>query len=457
MDEYDVLIIGSGTAGQTAAHALVARGLHVGLVEKSDRPGGVCALAGCQAKKWFYEMTEIAARCRHLKDNGVVKPPEISWPDILAEKNRFTDQVPAGTINGLEYQGIEFIPGNACFKDHETITIEDETLKARYYVLASGAVPMTLPIAGAEHLITSTQFLDLKQLPPRLVFIGGGFISFEFAHFAARLGPENRQIQILEAADRPLGPFDAEMTEHLMDASAQEGIDIRTGVKIESVEKVGDGYLIKTSDDEIAADLVVHGAGRTADLEGLKPENAGIDYSLRGVAVNDRMQTSNPRVYAIGDCAATVQLARVADFEAQAAAANIAAAFDPTRESGMIVDYRFVPSLLFTYPQFGMVGKTEQALRQAGIEYRKSSASNVGWPTYRRIGMANAAYKILVGSDNRVLGAHIISDNASGMINTLRQAMMNGMTVKELYHSCIMTPYPSRESDLIYMLKPLTK
>ena len=165
------------------------------------------------------------------------------------------------------------------------------------------------------------------------------------------------------------------------------------------------------------------------------------------------MRTSNPRIFAIGDCAATIQLARVADFEGHAAARNILAQLgkgDPTT-----VDYGAVPAVLFTHPQYGMVGKTEATLQKEHTSYRKSFAKNLRWPTYRRVGMAHAAYKIMVGDDGRFLGAHFLSDNAAGLVNTIRLAMMNDLSVETLYHQSIMSPYPTRESDLIYMLKPL--
>ena len=121
------------------------------------------------------------------------------------------------------------------------------------------------------------------------------------------------------------------------------------------------------------------------------------------------------------------------------------------------MDYSAVPTVLFTYPQFGMVGYTEDILKDEGIPYRKSFGQNLTWPTYRRIGMSDAAYKILMGADGEILGAHILSDNAAGLINTIRLAMLNRIPVETLYRQSIMSPYPSRESDMRYMLKPFVK
>lgn len=457
MAAYDVVVIGSGTAGQTAAYELNKKGLGVAVVEKSGTPGGTCALAGCQAKKWFYEGAEIIAKAGHLKGKGVLSTPQVTWTGFLREKNEFTGAVPANTLSGFKKAGIDMLTGSARFLDEKTLNIDGRTISARYFVIATGARPLPLPIKGIEHAITSSQFLDLPSLPARFVFIGGGFISFEFAHFVARLGDaQNRQTTILEAAPRPLGPFDDEMVSLLVAASGAEGIDIHSGVQISAVEQDGGAFRVITGDGvAYAADVVVNGAGRLADIDDLALDHAGVDYSRRGIAVNARMQTTQPHVYAIGDCAATVQLARVADYEAMVAANSILGpkASAPWPE----IDYSAIPAVLFTYPQYGMVGYTEEALKDQGIPYFRSFGKNLRWPTYRRIGMSNAAYKILVDTDGLFLGAHILSDNAAGVLNTIQLAMLNGIPVQTLYRQSIISPYPSRESDLLYMLQPLLR
>ena len=248
---------------------------------------------------------------------------------------------------------------------------------------------MRLPIKGIEHVITSDDFLELNVLPPSILFIGGGFISFEFAHFAARLGSTNQRSIILEASDRPLGVFDAEMVERLVETSKAEGIDVRNNVDIEAIEIHAKGFSVRTTNGgSFETDLVVHGAGRVPDLDTLGLNAAGIDYSEGGIGVDQTLRTSNRRIFAVGDCAATIQLARVADKEAHVAAANILAELDLHREATM--DYRAVPAILFTYPQYGMVGQTEAALKQDRKTYQKSFAKNLSWPTYKRVGLEHA-------------------------------------------------------------------
>jgi len=454
MDKYDVVIVGSGTGGQTAAFDLNEKGVKVAVVEKSDRPGGTCALAGCQPKKWFYEAAEAIAKSRHLVGRGIVAAPEGNWSQVLRQKRQFTSRIPGGTIENLQNAGIDFVAGTATFLDNKTLSVNGKKLQARFFVLATGAKPMQLPIEGIEHVITSDDFLELNELPPSMIFVGGGFISFEFAHFAARLGASRQQSVILEVSDRPLGAFDAEMVELLVAASRDEGIDVICSVDIEAIEKHANEFSVRTvQGDSFKADLVVHGAGRVPDLDTLGLDAAGIEYSKHGILVDHSLRTSNRRIFAVGDCAATIQLARVADQEAHVAAANILAELDIGRRA--IMDYRAVPAILFAYPQLAMVGQTEAALTQDQQSYQKSFAKNLSWPTYKRVGLQHAAYKVLVDAKNQILGAHILSDHASGLINTIKQAMLNGTTVNELYQQTLVSPYPTRESDLSYMLKPL--
>ena len=454
MKELDVLIVGAGTAGQTAAFDLAAEGYRVAVVDKSDKPGGVCALYGCQPKKWFYELTEIVARCKHLRGIGITAPPSFSWRQVLEAKNNFTSEIPQATVSNLKGNDIEYLQGEAVFVDRDTIKVNETSFTPRYIILATGAIPMPLPIDGSQHLATNRDFLDLEKMPNRVTFVGGGFISFEFAHFAARLGADPGEVIILEVADRPLGAFDSDMVDQLVKASRAEGIQVRTGLSIQSISKDATGFTVSLeSGERIATDLVVHGAGRVADIETLNLKAAGISFNRRGIEVDSHMTTSNPKVFAVGDSAATLQLARVADSEAHTAAATIIA-----RESGEplpSIDYGATPAMLFTYPMLGMVGKTEDDLTKQEIKYWKSFDKDLNWTTYRRVGLKHAAYKILVDDRGKILGAHILSDNATGLINTFKQAILDGTTASELHKANIMSPYPSRESDILYMLEPL--
>lgn len=451
MDRFDAVIIGTGTAGQTAAFKLAAKGYTVAIIENSDTPGGTCALRGCQAKKWFYEVTEIVARCCHLQGIGVTTPPQTDWQQILAEKNDFTAKVPEQTISNLKGNDITYVEGKAVFIDQSTVTVNDTRYTADYFIIATGASAMHLPFDGNEYMITSDDFLELQSLPQHIAFIGGGFISLEFSHFAARLGDGKGDIHILEVNDRVLSPFDDDMVEQLVEASQADGIQVHTGVSIQAIEKSLSGYIIVLkSGDNLQVDLVVNGAGRAPNTDSLNLDAAGVQYSKKGIDVNSSMQTSKAHIFAAGDCAASLQLARVADMEAQVAAKTIIAA----KEGGQpaVIDYSATPAVLFTYPQLGMLGKTEAQLKKENIKYWKSYDTRLNWPTYRRVGLKYAAYKILVDEQDHILGAHFLADNTTGLLNTFKQAMIDKTPITKLHNTSIMTPYPSRESDIIYML-----
>ena len=456
MKTYDVLVVGTGTAGQTAAFEMSDHGYSVAVIEQSDEPGGVCALHGCQSKKYFYEVAETVAKCSHLLGKGITQVPGANWADILQEKNRFTSEIPGNTVKSIKGSGIDYYEGKAVFTGPSSLTTGDDEIRGRFIILATGAEPLTLPINGAEHIITSNDFLSLNRLPDRVAFIGGGFISFEFAHFAARLGSSPGEIHILEAQDNVLGQFDSDLVRQLVTASEGDGITIHTGMKITDIENRGDHLQVLTeSGSGFDVDLVVNGAGRRPNIHSLNLEAGNIDYSAAGITVDDRMKTSNNRVFAVGDCAASIQLARVADLEAKTAAYAILSELDGADCKPM--KYEVVPAVLFTYPQLGKVGKTEDQLRQENITYWKSSDTQLGWPSYRRVGLQYAAYKILIDENGKILGAHFLSDDATGLVNTFTQAMRTGITVNELYENSILTPYPSRESDILYMLSPLVE
>jgi glutathione reductase (NADPH) len=454
MKKFDVIIIGTGTAGQTAAFDLAAEGYNIAIIESTDTPGGVCALRGCQAKKYFYEVAELVARSHHLLGKGVLTPPVADWHQILTEKNAFTKEIPENTVNNLKGNGITYIKGKALFVDESTVAVNNEHLAADYYVVAVGAKPMSLPFEGSEYMITSDDFLELEKLPERIAFIGGGFISFEFAHFAARLGGSKGDIHILETAERVLSPFDGDMVERLVEASEEEGIRIHTNVSIVSIKKSGSGYtVVYTSGENLDVDMVVNGAGRTPNIDALNLEAAGVAYGKRGIGVNHNMQTTRSNIFAVGDCAESLQLARVADMEAHVAAKSVIG----LKEGGTLttIDYSAAPAVLFTYPQLGMVGKTEEQLKEENIKYWKSYDHHLSWPTYRRVGLKHGAFKILVDEHDYILGAHFLSDNTTGLLNTFKQAMIDKTPIAELHKNNIMAPYPSRESDIIYMLSPL--
>lgn len=442
---FDVLVIGSGTAGQTLAHPIRKAGKTVAVADR--RPfGGTCAIRGCQAKKYLVTAAEMVDLTRHMTGNGIGTPATIDWPELIRFKKEFTDEVPDNTENGLWEAGIETLHGTVQFTGENSVLVGDVPITADVIVIATGATPMPLPIQGAEHLLTSEEFLEMPKIPHRLVFVGGGYISMEFAHVAARAGAS---VTVLEMADRILGGFDPDLVDTLASASKAEGIQLETGVKVSAVRLEDGGFRVETEDGRhFSADRVIHGAGRVPEIADLDPGKGNVEYSGRGVAVNAFMQSvSNPRVYAIGDAAdAPPQLATVADMEAEAAADNI---LNGNRTEA---DHDHVPSVVFTLPSLASVGMGEKEAGEKGLSVKVNKGNPANWPSSWRIGQEFAGFKVILEEETRrILGAHLLCHEAGDMINLFAVAIKQGLTADDL--KAVLWAYPTYTSDIKYMIR----
>lgn len=342
--------------------------------------------------------------------------------------------------------GIDMYHGRAQFESENTILVGNYKLKGKYIFLATGSKPRKLKIPGEEYLTTSEEFMETEKFPEKIIFIGGGYISFEFAHIARRAGAE---VSILHRSKKPLGTFDSDMVDMLVRASEAAGIKILTNRPVVAVEKVSDGLLVRTeyqtetgSETQVfKADMIVNGAGRVPDIEDLRLENAGIKAEKKGIIVDKHMRTSNPHVYAGGDCTAEgIQLTPVATLQAEVAAANI---FD---ENGAEADYTGIPSAVFTIPVLASVGSSEEK----GNKYKVVFYDRSKWNTTKRAGLEFAASKVIVDeAKDCIIGAHILGPNAEEMINIFAMAMqlrLKASNVKKMIFA-----YPTTCSDIRYM------
>ncbi|MGH2607767.1 MAG: FAD-dependent oxidoreductase [Gemmatimonadales bacterium] len=220
-------------------------------------------------------------------------------------KRSFTEPVPKQREDSFARAGIAAFHGRARFVGPTAVRVGEELLEARHVVIATGAIPARLGIPGEEHLVTSDQFLDLDELPRRIAFVGGGYISFEFAHLAARAGAE---VTVLHRDPRPLAGFDPNLVDQLVQKSRAVGIDVQLNTEVEGIERTATGFTVRTSSGDarhaLTADLAVHGAGRVPEIDDLDLQAAGVDRGPRGIKVNEFLQSaSNPAVYAAGDAA----------------------------------------------------------------------------------------------------------------------------------------------------------
>src|SRR3984893_6705992 len=269
MRTYDVMVLETATAAQIASARVRKAGRTVAVVD--HRPfGGTCALRVCDPKKMLISGAEAIDAAHRMQGRGVTGELRISWPELIAFKRTFTDPVPPKQEARYGAQSIDALHGLARFTGPDGVAVAGQELKARHILIATGARPVPLRIAGAEHIITSDRFLELESLPRRIVLIGGGYIAAEFSHIAARAGA---QVTVLKRADHMLPHFDPELVSWLMVKFTELSIDVRTQATVTRVEQTANGFLVHADGargkQAVAADLVVHAAGREPDLEEL--------------------------------------------------------------------------------------------------------------------------------------------------------------------------------------------
>lgn len=444
----DLVVIGSGTAGQTVAHRCQRAGWSVAVVD--SRPfGGTCAQRGCDPKKVLVETAGFMDAARRMRGQGItVEGARISWQELIRFKRTFTSPVSREVEKGFAAAGIVAIHGRARFIEPTTLQVGEERLRAQHVVIAAGARRSTLNIPGEEYMTSSTQFMELEELPARIAFIGGGYISFEFAHIAALAGS---QVQIFHRGTRPLKGFDPDLAVRLMRASHELGIDIHLDAAASGIEKSGKALRVHVDGASgksiYEADLVVHGAGRMPEIEDLDLEKAGVAWAPRGVVVNEYLQSvSNPAVYAAGDAAASgFPLTPVASLEGRVVAGNLLEGNHQTP------DYRGIPTVVYTDPPLAAVGLSEEAARAQGLKFRVKKSDTSSWQSSRRAGTKYSGYKVLVEEGSgRILGAHLLGVRADEVINLFALAIRFGITAEELKRAPF--SYPTHSSDVSYML-----
>ncbi len=445
-EHYDVLVIGSGPAGRKAAQDCNNADLSVAVIEDYGF-GGTCPLRGCEPKKVLVDAAFTVARARDMAGHGLRNAPAIDWPELMRFNRTFVEPVSRRVETFLDHEGIASYFGRARFVGPNTIKVNDDILVGKYVVVATGAVPRPLETPGKEFISSSDDFLEMMEMPREIIFMGGGFISFELGHLAARAGA---RVTILEVVERPLAPFDPDLVGLLVKATEDLGVTVKVNCPVQAVERQDGRLLVRAGaggELVLEADMVVHGAGRVPALDGLELDKTGVESTRRGVTVNEFMQSvSNPMVYAAGDAAATTHpLTPVATMEAEVAAHNII--HGNTRSS----QHQGLPSAVYTYPPLAAVGlREDEAVRQR-IGFKKYYKETSGWSEHKRIGLKHAGYKLLLDeSGERVVGAHILGERADEMINIFGLAIQHGLTVSQLKNT--IWAYPSFIYTLRYIL-----
>ncbi len=393
---------------------------------------------------------EIVDWNNRMQGNGIIsKGIEIDWAALMRFKSTFTEPVPKSTEQWFVKAGIIPFHSRARFVDKTAVMVGDDTLEARHLLIATGAWPVRLGIPGEQYLTRSDEFLELETLPKRVIFVGGGYISFEFAHIAARAGA---QVKILHRGARPLVGFDPDLVNRLAQATREIGVDLRLDTAVAGIEKNGNHFLVHASEkganQQFQTDLVVHGAGRVPEIEDLDLEKAGVEYQRRGVTVNEYLQSvSNEAVYAAGDAADSggLPLTPVASMEGRIVAANL------LEGNQHKPDYTGVSTAVFTIPPLASVGLQENAAKAQGLKFKVNHGDTSGWYSSRRVGIKHSGYKVLVeDGSKRILGAHLLGINAEETINLFAMAIRFGLTADQLKD--MRYTYPSHADDISYMV-----
>jgi glutathione reductase (NADPH) len=384
-----------------------------------------------------------------MTGNGVrAREVRINWPELMRFKRTATDPVPARTEQTWSKAGIDLFHGRARFVAPTTLSIGEDRLLGKHILIAAGAMPERLPFPGAEHLTTSEQFLELDELPARLVFVGGGYISFEFAHVAARAGA---QVTILHRGARPLEGFDPDLVDLLVKRTRELGVGVEVGADVRGIER-RNGHLVvraatRGAERGFEADMAIHGAGRVPEIDDLDLEAAGVKREPRGVAVNQYLQSvSNPAVYAAGDAAASgPPLTPKAAHDAEIVASNL------LHGNRRTPNYEGIATVVFTVPPLASAGLGEAAARAKGLRFHARWQDTSQWFSSRRLGEPAAGFKVLVEEGSgRVLGAHLFGAHADEVINTFAVAIRAGIRADDLKQ--VLFAYPTSGSDIPYML-----
>jgi glutathione reductase (NADPH) len=395
-------------------------------------------------------LSDVFDWARRMDGKGIqVEKLRMHWQESIRFKRSFTEPVPQSREAMFAKAGISAFHGRARFVGASTVQVGDDTLQGRFVVIAAGQKPADLGIPGTEHLTTSEQFLELNELPNRILFIGGGYIAFEFAHVAVRAGS---QVTIVHRGTRPLERFDPDLVDQVVKRTRELGVDVQLGTEAQGIEEGSRQRTVVANASgqkrTFQADMVVHAAGRVPEIDDLNLDVAGVEWDERGVTVNEFLQSvSNTAVYAAGDAAASggPPLTPVASHDGMVVASNL------LNGNHQKPNYQAIPTVVFTIPPLASVGLSEQEAGSQGLKFRVHKEMTPTWYSSRRVGETYSGFKTLIeeGTD-RILGAHLLGGQAEEVINLFAVAMRSGMRATDLRHAIF--AYPTHSSDVPYML-----
>ncbi|WP_417808164.1 dihydrolipoyl dehydrogenase family protein [Thioclava sp.] len=445
----ETLVIGGGPGGTPAAMALAQSGRRVMLVEAGKGLGGTCLFSGCIPSKIFRETAFRRHEAARASDFGLGSAtdtlPEVNWSTVQSRRHRILAQRSGGALaktNGLK--GLEVVFGRARLTGPRSAVIEragepPRTVTFENAILSTGSVPSPLPIPGADlpGVLDSETLIGIGFVPKSMVLIGGGPIGIEMAQIFALLGTK---VTVLEAAPRILGPVDATLADLLAQHLASSDIGLETGAKVERIEGNEDSHQVHYTRNgqsrSVEAQVVAIVAGRHPNVAGLGLETTAVTHGPHGIKVSDTLETDEPGIFAIGDVVGNPMFAHWATAQAHAVARHILgqpAAFPSSEHNSAVI---------FSSPEIGMVGLTEEAARASGdkigvaeYDYRIDARAQITGDT---LGRLRIVYRI---EDHRILGIHVLAEGAADLMGEAALAVRNALTLEQMGAS--IHPHPT--------------
>jgi dihydrolipoamide dehydrogenase len=437
--EYDIVVVGSGPGGYTAAIRAAQLGYKTAIIEKYSALGGTCTNVGCIPSKALLDSTEhFYEATKKFEAHGIeFEGLKLNFSQLMQRKNAVVEKNTSGIGYLMSKNNILIFHGTASFIDDTAIRVThhdgtETQIRPRYFIIATGSKPSTIPgvVIDKQRIITSTEALSLTEQPKTLAIIGGGVIGVEMASIFSRIGTE---VTIIEYADSLIPTMDRELGKELKKVLAKQGVKTLLSHKVQSAGNTGNGAVVRFLDQkdepqELAADYVLVAVGRKPYTEGLGLENTGIRLDDRGrIRTNDLLQTDVPNIYAIGDVTAGPMLAHKAEEEGVFVAETI-------NGQKPEIHYNLIPGVVYTWPEVASTGQTEEELKATGTSYR------VGKFPFAASGRARAAMesdgfvKVLSGTRyGEVLGAHVIGPRAADLVAQAVIGMHYETTDEDMY------------------------
>ena len=437
--EYNLFIIGSGGAAFSAAIKAVEKGAKVAMVERGTI-GGTCVNIGCVPSKTLLRAGEI----NHLAGNNpFVGLKTISEAVNMATLTEKKDELVKGMrqqkyVDLIDEYGIDLIRGEASFIDEKTVNVNQKTYTANKFLISTGASPSIPEIPGLKDVdfLTSTTALELKEVPKKLAVIGSGYIAMELGQLFNNLGAE---VTLMQRSERILKEYDIEVSEAVDEALTKHGLNFITGANYKKVEQEGETKKVYIElngvEQVIEADQLLIATGRRPNTGSLNLKAAGVEIGKRGeVVVNDYLQTSNPNIYSAGDVTLSPQFVYVAAYEGGIVSDNAIGGLNKK------LDLSVVPGVTFTNPSIATVGLTEEQAKEQGYEVKTSVLPLDAVPRAIVNRETTGVFKLVADANTlKVLGVHIVSENAGDVIYAATLAVKFGLTVEDLKES--LAPY----------------